>query len=386
MMMFNFDREESINKERIRRLASWCKGKEEGPVQIDVELHKRCNLRCVFCARYDDHEELNRNSKKHEMPVKRWVEIVREAAGLNAMIFNIEGINEPPAAPELFFPVIKEVKEAGMYGIVTTNGTLWKEDQIRDLVDIGWDRIHFSVHSPHPKIHDGLTGMDGSFDKAVKSIRLLNKWKKRMNSERPMLNINICINRLNFRQLPEMVEFAHLLDASYIFTEPLMVYTNVGRNLKLNDAESKDLAVLTGRAKKLADEFEIDNNFATQDKNLEEQIVRRTSDMKSLLLADVKNLPNGLVSAPCFKPWDIMAIRYDGLTGCCGYVENGENVMEKGLKEIWFGELFNRAREKMLNRELFSHCHKCVPSDFTQRRRFRRELIEAVGSGTTWKR
>jgi len=375
----HFDREEKINKERISRLASWYFGKKEGPIQIDVELHKVCNLRCIFCARYEEHEKLNKESKKFQMPVERWLEIIEEAKEINALIFNIEGINEPPAVPELFFPVINKVKEVGMYGIVTTNGTLWKEEQLKNLVEISWDRIHFSVHSTKAEIHDTLTGVKGSFKKAIENIKILNKWKKKLHSERPMLNINICINKLNFRELPEIVKLASSLNAAYIFTEPLMVYSDFGKKFKLNEKEAEELSEIVKKAKELAEKYEIDNNFATQDKNLEKEIVEKTSEMKPLLLKEVEGLPNGLISVPCFKPWDRIAIRYNGLTGWCGYVENGEDVRKKSLKEIWFGEFFENARKKMLNKELFSHCYKCVPSDFTQRRRFRKELMQAIG-------
>lgn len=378
--MFRFDREERINKERIRRLASWYKYEKERPTQIDIELHKRCNLRCIFCARYNDHERLNEEYKKYEMSMDRWLKIIEEAAELGALVFNIEGINEPLAVPELFFPVIKKIKEVGMYGIVTTNGTLWKEDQIKKLVEISWDRIHFSIHSSKPEVHDDLTGMKGSFNKAVKSIQLLNKWKKKFNSERPVSNINICINKLNFHQLPEMIELAHSLDIAYIFTEPLMVFTESGGKLKINEKDYDDLSTSIKEAKKLAEKYEIDNNFSTQDKNLESEIVEKTSDMNSLLLKEVEGLADGLISAPCFKPWDIMAIRHNGLTGQCGFIQDGESALRKPLKEIWFGEFFQNARSRMLNGELFQHCHKCVPSDFTQRRRFRKELVEFMKS------
>lgn len=376
--MFNFDREEKINKERIRRLSSWNKGKKEGPLQIDAELHKRCNLKCAFCARYDDHERLNKESKINEMTTKRWTEIIEETAKLDGLVFNIEGINEPPLVPEIFFPVISKIKEVGLYGIITTNGTLWEENQLKNLVEMSWDRIHFSIHSNNSEIHDKLTGMKGSFDKAVKNIQIMNKWKKKMNSERPMLNINVCINKLNFRQLPNIVEFAHSLNVDYIFTEPLMVYTEIGRKLKLSEKEANHFFIFIEKAKKLAEKYEIDNNFATQDKNLEKEIVKKTSDMESLLLGDVEKLPKGLISSPCFKPWDTISIRYNGSTGHCGFIEDGNNVMKNSLKEIWFGELFQNARKSMLKRELLPHCHKCVPSDFTQRRRFRNELIDAI--------
>ncbi|MEM2985018.1 MAG: radical SAM protein, partial [Candidatus Jordarchaeaceae archaeon] len=101
-------------------MVNWYKGKNEAPTQIDVELHKRCNLRCIFCARYEEHEKLNKESRKHEMSVERWLRIVEEAKELDVLVFNIEGINEPVVAHELFFPFITKIKKEGGCGIVTT--------------------------------------------------------------------------------------------------------------------------------------------------------------------------------------------------------------------------------------------------------------------------
>jgi MoaA/NifB/PqqE/SkfB family radical SAM enzyme len=320
---------------------------------------------------------LNEESKKYELPTEKWVKIVEEAREVDAIVFNIEGINEPPLVPEIFFPVIKKVKEVEMYGIVTTNGTTWNEEQLKNLVEISWDRIHFSIHSPKPEVHDKLTQKKGSFRKVIESIKILNKWKKKFKSERPMLNINVCINRLNFRELPKIVELAHKLNADYLFTEPLMVYSSFQKDLKIS-RETKELKKIVEKAERLAKKYEIDNNFATEDKNLEERVVKSASKMKPLLMNEVEDLDMKFISAPCFKPWTQMAIRFDGSVSFCGYAEVRENIKNKSLKEIWFGKIFEEARNRMLEKNLFSHCNKCVPSDFTQRVRFRKELIQAL--------
>lgn len=376
--MFSYDREKVINEERIKRLINWYEGRKTGPFQIDVELHKRCNLRCLFCARYEEHEKLNRESKKYELTKRKWIEIVEEAKEIDAVVWNIEGINEPPLVSHIFFPVINKVKELGMYGILTTNGTTWNEKQLKNLVEISWDRIHFSIHSSKPGLHDTLTQKRGSFKRVVKSVRILNKWKRKFKSERPMLNINVCVNRLNFRDLPNIVKLAHKLKADYLFTEPLMVYSPIQESLRIKEEEMKELEKIVEKASKLAKKYGIDNNFATVDRNLEEEIVESASKMKPLLIKEVKNLNMKFISAPCFKPWAQIAIRFDGSVTFCGYSETRENVKNKSLKEIWFGEIFENARKKMLNKKLYPHCNKCVPSDFTQKRRFRNELIRSL--------
>jgi MoaA/NifB/PqqE/SkfB family radical SAM enzyme len=173
------------------------------------------------------------------------------------------------------------------------------------------------------------------------------------------------------------VELARRLGADYLFTEPLMVYSPIQENLRIKE-ETKELEKIVEIASYLAKKYGIDNNFATEDRNLEEEIVESASRMKPLLMKEVKNLNMNFISAPCFKPWTQMAIRFDGSITFCGYAEIRENVKNKSLKKIWYGKIFEEARNRMLKKELYPHCNKCVPSDFTQRRRFRKELIQAL--------
>ncbi len=377
----DFSKEEMINKERIRRLVNWYYGKNEGPIHIDAELHKRCNLSCRFCPRSASDYDLNLESKTKELPVERWIGIVEEAADLGVMVFNLEGANEPIFVPELAFPVIEKIKDLEMYGIITTNGTLWDEEKIEKLVKIGWDRIHFSIDAPDAETHDYLRGMDGAFDKAIKNIRILNKYKEREGSDFPMLNMNIMICNKNFRKLPDMVELANKLNVDYIFVEPLMIFSEIGRELKINNNHVENtLPEYIRTAKNLAEKYFIDNNFSTQDKNLDEDLVTEV-DKKKVLISDVKRFSNdGLLSSPCFKPWSRIAIKYDGLIGHCGLIQDGENIMEKSLKEFWYGQWLNDIRKKMKNGQLLKHCSNCIPSDITQRRRFRKKIIESLRS------
>lgn len=380
--MRNFAREEEINKERIKRLVNWYLGKKEGPIHIDAELHKRCNLKCSFCPRSASGYDLNTESKSKEMLTEEWIRIVRDAGKLGVVVFNLEGANEPIYVPNLAFPVIEEIKKIGLYGVLTTNGTLWTEDKIKNLVEIGWDRIHFSIDAYDAVAHDSLRGVKGSFDRTIDSIKLLNKWKDGLESDSPMLNMNIMICSKNFHKLPEMVEMANKLKTDYIFVEPLMIFSESGKKLKIKYSDVKEkLPMYINQAKQLAEKYGIDNNFSTQDRNLSEDLVVE-ENKKKVLIKDVRDLEkkNTILSAPCFKPWTRLAIKYDGLIGHCGLIQDGENVKEKNLEEIWYGEWLTDIRNKMMKGQLLEHCSHCVPSDITQRRRFRRELIEKTQS------
>ena len=375
--MYSYKKETQNGEEKIKRLVSWYNGEKNGPIQIDAELHKRCNLMCLPCSRQATNFNINADSIKNELPVKKWVSIVKEAKELGVLIWNIEGAGEPFANKYLIFPVMKEVKNQGIYGIVTTNGTLFTEEDIKTIVEIGWNRIHFSLDGHNAELNDYIRGK-GNFEKSVKAIQLLNKWKENLGVENPMLNINTVINSKNYKFLPELVEFAHEMKADFIFTEPLITYHDRSKHLKLNQVQSKELNNYIQKAKILAEKYQIDNNFATKDKNLDNNLIKETSKINTVILDDVKNIESDFLSVPCFKPWDNMAIKYNGLSGHCGLIEIGDNITKKSLKEIWYGKTMETVRKNMLEKKLPNHCKNCCPSDITQRRRLRKELVASA--------
>lgn len=372
--MYSYKKENFIEKEKIRRLIRWYKQKPAPPFKIDVELHRRCNLRCLPCLRQHQGFNFNEDSKKHEIPLAKWLNIVNQAADLGILIWNIEGGGEPMALKRLTIPIMNEVKRKGIYGIITTNGTLWTKGDLKNLVSIRWDRIHFSIDGPDAKTHDYLRQVKGCFNKTIRSIKLLNKWKARLKTENPMLSINIVLSKKNYNQLDKLVQLSHKLKADYMFIEPLILFSKFGENLKLSDKEIKELPDYIAKAKVLAEKYGIDNNFATKDENLNDKLIKNTSTMKSVLLEDVKDEEGSFLSSPCERPWNNLAIKYNGLTGHCGLILEGENVKEKSLEKIWYGSFLNKVRKNMIKKRLLNHCSRCVPSDVTQRRRLRKEL------------
>lgn len=378
--MYSYKKEVKIGDIRTERLIAWYRGKDTSPAQIDVELHKRCNMFCPPCSRQAAEHDINEESRRLEMPVEKWLSLVDEAADLGILIWNIEGACEPFALKEYTIPVMRRVKERGMYGIVTTNGTLLTKDDIRILVEIGWDRIHFSLDGHTADLNDYIRGK-GNFVKTLKAIRILNRLKAEYGSESPMLNINTVINHRNFTKIPELVDFAEELKADFIFTEPLITYHDKARHMKLSSEDRQKLPAYIVKAKALADKYGIDNNFATKDKNLEDDLVKETSKIDTVILEDASRYEDPFLSVPCFKPWDNMAIKIDGKCGHCGLIVEGENVKNHSLSDIWFGRKMQDIRRKMLEKNLPEHCKNCCPSDITQRRRFRKKLLDSLENG-----
>jgi hypothetical protein len=96
---------------------------------------------------------------------------------------------------------IKLGRLAGYRRIQTvTNGRLFSYPEfLSRCLDAGLGEITFSLHGPNARIHDALVGVRGAFEEEINGL------KAALADGRPVVNIDIVINRGNVRQLPEML-------------------------------------------------------------------------------------------------------------------------------------------------------------------------------------
>jgi len=111
------------------------------------------------------------------------------------------GGGEPTIRKDLF-EVVSFAKKQGFKVIrIQTNGVMLGYDTFVDkLLKAGATFFKISIHGHNAKIHDHLTQLPGSFNMAIKGIKNL---KKRGMS----VEINIVINKLNYKYLPQITDF-----------------------------------------------------------------------------------------------------------------------------------------------------------------------------------
>lgn len=377
--------------ESYRRILRWFKGKKQPPFKIDLELHRRCNSRCLSCSRRAslDYEKLNEISKKLEMPLEKWLRIVDEAAELGVREWHIAGGGEPMFLPDITIPVMKRIKSHGMLGIITSNGTLWNEEAIRTSVDIGWDRIHFSIDGPDAKTQDYLRNVPGTFRKVTETIKKINKLKKENRTDKPMINMNTVLSKKNYKLLPEMVMFAKKYGIKFMFVDPLIVYSEVGKKLKMEREDMEKFSIFLKKAKELAEKFSINNNFSGLESNLQTELIEKSSRMNEVVKEDVKRMKSlevdkflkDFLTVPCYKPWLHMTIKCDGrVTSCDVPTTGGDSVKNNSLKEVWNSDYFNQLREVLISENIPDFCAQCNPSHTSQRRKMRLEIIKMLES------
>lgn len=333
----------------VRTLSRWFKGKRQAPVNVELHPTYLCNSKCVFCEQRRGEYVLGK-----AMPKEKWLSIIDELHKLGTKKIQISGGGEPSMVPVTTMAMMILAKKYGMECKVNTNGTRWKEEDIRTMVDIGLDKIIFSIDSFRAWTHDGLRGKRGVFKEAVKNIKLLNKIKKEQKKKTPVIEFNSVITNKNYKDVVGLVKMCSKLGVESITAEPVFITVDFVHKLKLNQRQSLGFKEILKKANKAAKNNSIQTNF--------ENLIKLEKFDKSGDMGEVINKKENSYTL-CFEPWYFPKIGPNGEFGpCCNYpyARSGMNINGKKFAEIWFGEQMDKFRKSLLNKEMNEICRNCT--------------------------
>jgi MoaA/NifB/PqqE/SkfB family radical SAM enzyme len=157
-----------------------------------VRLTFDCNDHCVFCLDAHAHD----GEIRDRADVKAQILDGRRKGATRLILSG----GEPTIHPN-FVDFVRLGRLAGYTKIQTvTNGRLFSYKEFIDrAIEEGLSEITFSIHGPNAKVHDALVGTKGAFDEELQGL------KNALANGRPIVNIDIVINRANVRHLPEML-------------------------------------------------------------------------------------------------------------------------------------------------------------------------------------
>ncbi len=158
-----------------------------------IRLTSQCNNLCTFCLDTLAHN----GTMASDDEVKARI-IDGRRNGATRLI--LSG-GEPTIHPS-FVKYVKLGRMAGYRKVqIVTNGRMLSYPAfLHRALDAGLGEITFSIHGHNAKVHDALVGVPGAFDEAVEGIRLA------LEDGRPIVNIDVCLNRGNVRKLPELLD------------------------------------------------------------------------------------------------------------------------------------------------------------------------------------
>lgn len=330
------------------------------PTQISISPTNSCNLKCQSCWQRDEtYQSLRADQRPIEMTDECLLNLVAEAKELGVKCIEITGAGEPLTRRDITVELIKAVKQAGMIGWMTTNGTLFSKEIVKLMVELDWDKITISLDGPDAETNDFLRPPQGTFLKILNTLSLFSEYKKKLAKANPSITFNVVVSKYNVHKLPEMVELASKFGVEGVTFEPIKILAKQCSELSF-DLE-KDFQAIKSQLEKTR-KLSLEKNVFT---NIEEmlrspELVKDSGRLISSRAVSEASSTHDLLDALCLEPWFHIYVEVEGtVRPCCVSHGLGENITKKSLRDIWFGKEFSKFRESILNKNYPLFCNQC---------------------------
>ena len=214
------------------------------PYRMDIALTYRCNNKCIHCYAGGPRQT-------SELTTKEWLRVIDKlhALGIPQVVFTG---GEPTLRDDLATLIAYTQKMELVSGLVTNGRKLKDQAYLQSLIDAGLDHVQITVESHDPKVHDKITGANGSWDETVKGL------KNALAS--PIYTVsNTTLSQYNVKNVEATIEFLHGLGAKQFACNSL-IYSGkapeVAKSFALEEASLEPvLNRIKDKARRLSMEF-----------------------------------------------------------------------------------------------------------------------------------
>ena len=338
------------------------------PLSATLILTYNCNCRCKMCFYYNEDEIKNTSkiiskNKKLLLTTEEILDIIDQMASMGVRVLNLHG-GEPLIRRDII-EIIKYAKNKKLVVTITTNGMLINENLAKELVNLNIDWLNFSIDGPQ-KIHNEIRGFKG-YDKIVKAIKGVQKYKKSLNKNLPKISIASTISTKNMSHLHEVIKMANELGVNEV-TYALSTYYSKSTSQKTKQLIGLGKPEINEPGNPVLKEslIKIKPEIVMEEKNKIKKYAKKYGIHVWFPTDDcIKNYHNLAYNQSnfCWSPWRSLVISPYGYLYPCiplSFISNSVgNTREKKIKEIWNGKEFRQFRIKLKKLKLLPQCSKC---------------------------
>ncbi len=214
------------------------------PYRMDLAITYRCNNKCLHCYAGGPRET-------KELTTEEWYRVMDKL--LNLGIPHVVFTGGEPTLRDDLSKLIDYTQKIGLVsGLVTNGRRLRDETYFNSLVEAGLDHVQITVESHDPKVHDKITGVEGSWEETVQGL------KNAIASPIYTLS-NTTLNKYNVEDILETVDFLNSLGLKQFACNSL-IYSGkapeVAKEFALDEASLEPiLTKIRNHAVKLGMEF-----------------------------------------------------------------------------------------------------------------------------------
>jgi radical SAM protein with 4Fe4S-binding SPASM domain len=179
----------------------------ETPVVLVFSLTRVCGRQCIYCYAGANYTRAKIMTVRSPVP---WLSLAEEAGDLGVLQVHLTG-GEPFLYADIL-PLVRILVRNGATPFLSTKAYL-PPDVCRQLADTGLQEMQVSLDSPFPDLTDRLTGVPGTHDAIIDTIRNLHQVGIRTR-------VNAVVTSLNVRALPQLITLLGELGVSRLIFAP----------------------------------------------------------------------------------------------------------------------------------------------------------------------
>jgi radical SAM protein with 4Fe4S-binding SPASM domain len=168
------------------------------PISAMIEVADRCNEVCVHCYQVQ--------GQKGELSTEEWKRILDELAEMGVLFVTISG-GEATLRND-FIELVEHARARRFAVKIFTNGLTMTSALAQRLSDLAVQEVQISLYSHRAEVHDWVTRVPGSWQKAVDGARSLIELGVSVVLKSPMMSFNA-------GEIDEYVDFVTGLGAEY---------------------------------------------------------------------------------------------------------------------------------------------------------------------------
>jgi radical SAM protein with 4Fe4S-binding SPASM domain len=315
------------------------------PSVIQAMINERCNYRCRYCGFWRKDEVGPGHAD--EMSVFQWKAALKSLRDFRGR-YPVGFIGGEPFLKPGFVELAEFCGREGLDWSVCTNGSaLAKRSVAERIVRARPFHVDLSVDSPDAGVNDYQRGVDGCLASVEAAIANLRAERERTGWRFP-IRVKPVVTRLNFRQLPALLEWAERLGVDSVDPSPVRPWMpEVESELWVRAEE--ELVLLEAVVEELV-------HRKRAGAPLETPVAKLRGFVPHFRGERVRH-----GALPCRVGLRDYLIRPDGDVKFCWFYPPIGNVQHQSARAIWFGEEARRQREETVRCAFFGTV-KCASS------------------------
>ena len=317
-----------------------------GPHTVHIDVTSKCNTKCTFCGY---HTPL---ISDRPWAAKGWDQLSLDFELFTRMIDDLKkahttedilltGGGEPLMHPRIL-DMVEYIKKQQMHIILFTNGMLLHEDTSKQLVDLGLDKIYWSIHSASSPTwiiqHPGST--EKTFPKVIEQMRSLLRYRNEISKKDPVIVMVNVLSGVNVHEVLDIVDLAADLGVDELRFQVMHYGNEQTDHMMLTSAQIRELFSLLPEIRKRAQDGGVNllENFEfqlTQLLNFHD----KGKDLKSCDWA--YNLYN---NTGCFVGYFFSRTWVDGRMSFCCHDRVAGDLKKGGFQKNWFSDEYQDYR------------------------------------------